>query len=109
MTQNHEIPVFDQSDIEKNKTMAGLGCFIFFLPLIVCPQSAFGRFYANQGLIFWILYILVGIVDAIIPILGFVFWILRLAIFLFELLGMINAFNGRALRAPFVGNFDLIR
>jgi hypothetical protein len=48
-TEGSAIPVFDQADIEKNKTMAGLAYLLFFLPLVACPDSPFGRFHANQG------------------------------------------------------------
>ena len=40
---------FEQADIDNNKTMAGLAYIIFFLPLLVCPQSKYARFHANQG------------------------------------------------------------
>ncbi|KJR49239.1 hypothetical protein UF75_0317 [Desulfosporosinus sp. I2] len=45
----------DPSDIEQNKTMAALAYFLFFLPLIACKDSQYGRFYANQGLLVLIL------------------------------------------------------
>ena len=38
-------------DIEKNKVVAALAYIIFFLPLMVCPESPFGKFHANQGLV----------------------------------------------------------
>ena len=40
--------VFEQTDIDNNKTIAGLAYFIFFLPLLVSPQSKFARFHANH-------------------------------------------------------------
>ena len=49
---------FDQNDVEQNKTIvlltAVLQIFIgilFFLPLVCCQGSAYGKFYANQGLL----------------------------------------------------------
>jgi len=38
---------YTAEDIEKNKTMAGLSYFIFFLPLIACPDSKYAKFHAN--------------------------------------------------------------
>jgi uncharacterized membrane protein len=74
--QNGTMPVaeiFDPADIEKNKTMAGLAYFIFFLPLLACPDSAFGKFHANQALLLLIVSIAGSIVLSIIPIIG---WLL---------------------------------
>ena len=44
---------FHPQDISDGKAMSILAYFgiLFFLPLVVCPQSRFGRFHANQGLI----------------------------------------------------------
>ena len=48
-------PNIDPADIEKNKTMAGLAYLIFFLPLLACPDSKYGRYHANQALLLFIL------------------------------------------------------
>ena len=65
---NNEIieETFDPADIEKNKTMAGLAYLIFFLPLIVCPDSKYGKFHANQGLLLLITSIVGTVVLSII-------------------------------------------
>ena len=42
---------FPQEDYEKNRVIGGLGYLVFFLPLLVCPDSRYGKFCANQGLI----------------------------------------------------------
>ena len=39
-------------DIEKNKVMAGLSYILFFLPLIACPESKYGRFHATRDCCF---------------------------------------------------------
>ena len=45
-------------DIEDNKVIAALAYIIFFLPLIVAKDSEFGKFHANQGLIYFYLALL---------------------------------------------------
>lgn len=55
-SQNQERIVVQENtytpeDIEKNKTIAGLSYFLFFLPLIACPESGYAKFHANQSLI----------------------------------------------------------
>jgi hypothetical protein len=36
--------IYTAEDIEKNKTMAGLAYFLFFLPLLACPDSGYAKF-----------------------------------------------------------------
>lgn len=102
--------VFDQEDIEKNKTMAGLAYLIFFLPLIACPESRYGKFHANQALLLLIVSIAGNIVLGIIPIIG---WILMplflIAVCVFGIMGLINGFGGKAKRLPLFGKFTIIK
>lgn len=97
-------------DIEKNKTIAGLSYLLFFLPLIVCPDSEFGKFHANQALLLWIVSAVGGIVVSNIPVIS---WILSplfgLAILIFGIVGMVNAFNGKAEELPFIGHYRIIK
>jgi uncharacterized membrane protein len=102
--------IFDPADIEKNKTMAGLAYLIFFLPLIVCPDSKYGKFHANQGLLLFIAAVAGNIVLGIIPIIG---WILMpiygLGILVFAIMGLINGLGGKAKRLPIIGKFNIIK
>lgn len=102
--------IFDSADIEKNKTMAGLSYFIFFLPLIVCPESKYAKFHANQALLLLIVSIAGNIILGIIPIIG---WILiplfLVAICVFGIMGLINGFSGKAKPLPLFGKFTIIK
>ncbi len=87
---------FDAADIDKNKIVCGISfiAFLFFLPLVACKESAYGRFMANQALITFLL----GIVINIVPVIGtlagaVVFWYM-----------IINAFMGKAKCVPFIGD-----
>lgn len=101
---------FDQEDIEKNKVMAGLAYLIFFLPLLACPDSRFGKYHANQGLVLFIASVAGTIILSIIPIIG---WILlplfSIAIFVFVILGLINGIQGKAKELPLIGKFKLLK
>lgn len=101
---------FEQPDIDSNKTIAGLAYLIFFLPLLVCPQSKYARFHANQALLLLIVAIGGNIILGIIPIIG---WILiplfALAIFILAIMGLINGFRGKAKRLPVLGKFDILK
>lgn len=103
---------FDQEDIEKNKVIAGLSYLwiLFFLPLVACPDSKFGRFHANQALVLFIISTAGSLVLGIIPILG---WILLpffgIACFVFMILGMINGFTGKAKELPLIGTIKILK
>jgi uncharacterized membrane protein len=105
-----QISTFEQTDIDNNKTMAGLAYFIFFLPLLVCPQSKYARFHANQALLLLIVSIAGNLVLGIIPVIG---WILTpvfaLAVFALAIIGLINGFNGKAIRLPLFGKYDILK
>jgi uncharacterized membrane protein len=107
---NNTAEVFDPADIQKNKTMAGLGVIIFFLPLIACPDSRFGRFYANQGLLLFILGVGGSIILSLIPIIG---WIIlpffSIAILVLAIIGLVNGLSGKAKELPLIGKFRLIK
>ena len=111
----------DPADIEKNKSMGGLAYFLFFLPLISCPESKYGRFHANQGLICLILGIAGAIVRQIlgsiflsistrlrflVTIVSLVIWVPIAAVWI---LGLLNGFNGKAKDVPVVGTIRIIK
>lgn len=109
-TNSQQEEIFDPADIEKNKTMAGLAYLIFFLPLIVCPESKYGKFHANQALLLLIVSIGGNIVLGFIPIIG---WILiplfLIAVCVFGIMGLINGFGGKAKQLPLFGKFTIIK
>lgn len=100
---------YSDDDIFKNKTMSALAYIIFFIPLIAAPESKFGKFHANQGLILLITGFVGSFVLGIIPIIG---WILlpvfSLAIFVIAVIAIVNTLNGKAKKLPFIGNINLI-
>jgi uncharacterized membrane protein len=102
--------IYTAEDIEKNKVISGLAYIIFFLPLIVCPSSPFGKFHANQGLLLFITSVLGSIILSLIPFIG---WILlplfSLAIFVFVIIGLVGAINGKAQQLPIIGKYRIIK
>ncbi|MBO4298579.1 MAG: hypothetical protein IKS52_09860 [Clostridia bacterium] len=110
---------FDAEDLKKNALPAALGCVCFPVPLIFCPKSRLGRFCANQGLILLLAYIAVqiafsvlGVVAGWIPLIG---WAIKLAGVLARAAIVLTGFylawqtyNKKPMRAPYVGDFDLI-
>lgn len=101
---------FTPEDIESNKVMAGLAYILFFLPLLACPDSPYGRYHANQGLLLLLLGLGGSIILSIIPIIG---WILLpffgIAVFIVAVIGLINGFSGKAKPLPIIGKYQLIK
>lgn len=109
---------FDPIDIEKNKTMGGLAYFIFFLPLIACPDSKYARFHANQSLLLLVLglaaRVVTSLVRAILPwpliLISPIFsFILFTAIIIIGIRGLINGFSGKVKELPIIGKYRLIK
>lgn len=94
-----------KADIDKNKTMAILAYFIFFLPLLTdAKDSKFAKFHANQALLVTLIYVAgfvltFFLIGFLIYIVGFVFWIM----------GIISAVNGEMKRLPLIGNIEIIK
>lgn len=106
MDENNQ--VYTQEDVEKNKVIAALAYFIFFLPLVAAKDSAFGKFHANQGLILLISFLIVNFIY-VIPILGWIIApLLSLALVIIGIIGAVSAYGGKAEELPVIGKFNLI-
>lgn len=106
------------NDIDQNKVfgiLAYLGILVL-VPLLAAPESKFAQFHAKQGLNLFVMY-LIGFfplfILSFIPILGILAWLGLLAIggavFVFAILGIINAANGKMEKLPVIGDFQLIK
>lgn len=113
-------PVFDTRDYEKNHLWGALAYIIFFLPLITCPSSRFGRFCANQGVLLWIMMAAVSLIFGIlglflnwIPLIGWLVGLAgnlcKLAVFALMLYYGFKAYSGHAEPLPVIGGIELIR
>ncbi|MFV0467259.1 MAG: DUF4870 domain-containing protein [Lachnospiraceae bacterium] len=101
---------FTDEDIEKGKTMAGLSYLLFFLPLIVCPDSKYAKFHANQSLILLIVAIAGNIILSIIPVIGWMLLpIFGICVLVLGIMGLINGFGGKAKQLPLIGKFTILK
>lgn len=108
---------FTTEDIARNRTWAGLGYLVFFLPLIKCKNSPLGRHCANQGLLLWIVHALLSALFGVlgrIPLLGWLFDLVGglcgLGLLVIGLLCMVQLMsNDRVCELPFIGHIRLIR
>ncbi|WP_352418985.1 hypothetical protein [Proteiniborus sp.] len=108
--ENNATQIFELEDVEKNKVMAGLAYIIFFLPLLACPDSKFGKFHANQGLLLLILGFAGSVILSFIPVIG---WLLlpvfSIVVLVFGIIGLVNGLSGKAKELPVIGKFKLLK
>lgn len=108
--QNNLDSKFDSTDIENNKNMAGFAYFIFFLPLLAAPDSEFAKFHANQSLLLFIVSIGGSFILSVIPIISWLLLpIFSLFILVLWIMGLVNAFGGKAKELPLIGQFKIIQ
>lgn len=112
---------FEENDIQQNKTMAALAYILFFLPLITCKDSKFGRFHANQGLLLLILsfvgYIVLSVLSTILAtitwrlfgIISVLYSVYGLLILALAVYGLVNGVNGKVKELPVIGKYRLIQ
>ena len=99
----------EQSEIEKNKTIAGLAYLIFFLPLLACPNSMYGRFHANQSLLLFIASIGGSVILGIMPTPAWLWLPYAITILTFAIIGVINGLRGKAKEIPLIGKIRLLK
>lgn len=109
---------FDQNDVNTNKGLAiGMAIVpvLFFLPLVMEDKksSAFLKHVANQTLLMFILgaaSTIIMTILAIIPIIGWIIDILLpIAIFVFWIINIVNAAQANGKSLPFIGNIEIIK
>ena len=85
--------------------LAYLGILVL-IPLLVTPakDSPFVRFHVNQGLLLFI----AGVISSALSVVC-IGAILGLVCFVFMILGIVNACQGRAVELPLIGKFRLLK
>lgn len=101
----------DAKDIEENKLLCILSYLgiLLIIPFLMRSNSPYVKFHSNQGLILFILNLVISVL-AIIPILG---WIVaglgNIVTFVLMILGIVNTVQGKAKELPIIGKFKLIK
>ena len=123
MNTKDETSEFEAEDISKNKIFAVLSyiSILFIIPLLAAPQSKFAKFHANQGLVLFIAEVLSGVVSSVLTaiftfisfslgaLIGALFSVVSLVLFIFAIIGIVNAAQGKAKELPLIGNFRFIK
>ncbi len=108
--------MFTQEDIDANKAIGAVATIplLFWIPLVAAKDSAFAKFYANQGLLVLLYSLAVSVVTAVLAFIPFIGGLLGsllgltvTAVFLYLL---ISALQGKARRFPIFGEkLELIK
>jgi uncharacterized membrane protein len=97
-------------DVDKNKTMAILAYFLFFLPLLAAKDSKFAMFHANQSLIILIISVAGSIIGGVLPVIGSIISaVVGIGVFVLWIMGIISAANGEMKPLPVIGSYKLLK
>ena len=105
----------DPGDVEKNKIFAVLAYFgiLFLVPLLAAKESRFAQYHANQGLVLFIVDIIVWIaffvLGFVVPLLFLFSWLVWLGVLALHIIGIVNAAQGEMKPLPVVGGWNLLK
>ncbi|MBQ8551193.1 MAG: zinc-ribbon domain-containing protein [Clostridia bacterium] len=112
---------YDAKDIADNKILslfAYIG-ILFLIPLLAAPKSKYARFHTNQGIVLFIVNIILNIAVAIVSaILGFIAlgvigmiigWVVSVVQLVLMILGIVNAVTGKAKELPVIGKIRILK
>lgn len=102
---------FSEEERTRNKYLGALcylGPVFVIIALLAERDSKFIRYHANQAIMLWILAFACALV-CIVPIIG---WIAggigSIVAFVFDIMGLVRAFKGRAVDLPLVGKYTVL-
>ncbi|EEG31173.1 hypothetical protein CLOSTMETH_01205 [[Clostridium] methylpentosum DSM 5476] len=100
----------------KDKVLAALAyCgILFFLPLVASDNLQYGKYHANQGLIFLLFCVVTNVATWIVRFIPFIGWIVSTVIgiitFILFVIGLINGASGKMQPLPVIGSmFTLLQ
>lgn len=100
-------------EIEEGKIFAFLGVFLtiigFIIVLLAKKDNKYAMYYAKQGLVLfiaWIIVWLIAMVLIFIPIIGWlIMMLLYICMLILWIIGWINALSGKEKPIPIIGKF----
>ena len=114
-------------DVQNNKAFAILAYFwlLVLVPIFAAKESKFARFHANQGLVLCIVetawWLINFIITAILihtlswstlwllSLWGVIYWLVSVGIFVFAIIGIVNAAQGSVKPLPIFGKFKILK
>lgn len=100
----------DPDDVKNNKVMAVLSYIgiLVLIPIFAAKNSKFVKFHANQGLVLFLLAIVFTALGKL-KVIGWLFDICSIAVFILAVVGIIYACQGKAKELPVVGNWKILK
>ena len=101
---------FERDDVEHNKIISLFAyCGILFIvPLLAGKDSPYARFHTNQGIILFILSVVMAFLSGF-PTIGWIFKVGQVLVAMLAILGIINAVTGKARELPLIGKFRILK
>jgi uncharacterized membrane protein len=90
------------------KTFMGILAYLGILaiiPYLAAKEDPFIKFHIKQGLVLLTLEIIVWILTVIFPPLSMLFWIIKVALLVLVIIGIVNVVKGKQENLPLVGNY----
>ena len=116
---------FTEEELEQGRTMAALAYVFFLIPLLAAREQRYAMFHTEQAIVIWIGWIVLRIGYAILRSvfyygmgigfcgLGFVDWIIWLALIIFWIMGLVSALQKKTEPLPIIGDiaskFNLVK
>ena len=102
---------YDPAEMEQQKGLAIVAFllpFLFFIPITSNKDSLYAKAVGNQSLticaadiVIWVLRMILGGIPVLGKILGFVLGLVSLALFVLQILKIVDAVNGKMRKMPF--------
>ena len=114
-------------DVQNNKAFAILAYFwlLVLVPIFAAKESKFARFHPNQGLVLCIVetawWLINFIITAILihtlswstlwllSLWGVIYWLVSVGIFVFAIIGIVNAAQGSVKPLPIFGKYKILK
>jgi len=102
---NDPIIIPSDEDIQANKGMAVLSYLgiLFLIPMLARKDSEFCHFHVNQGIVLFIIEVIVNIASYFIEFLG----ILGIVTMVLAILGIVNCVKGEVKPLPIIGSIKI--
>jgi uncharacterized membrane protein len=91
-------------EIESGKTMAFVAYLVFFIPLLMdeYKKNKFVMYHTEQSIVLLIVNLLVNVIGIVTCGIGYILFI---AVIVYYIIGIINAFGGKVAPLPLIGQF----
>ncbi|PIN76758.1 hypothetical protein COV17_01230 [Candidatus Woesearchaeota archaeon CG10_big_fil_rev_8_21_14_0_10_36_11] len=100
-------------DVEEGKVFAFLGIFLtiigFLIVLLTKKDNKYAMFYAKQGLVLFIVYVIVAVANMVLMFIPFLGWlimfILGIGLLILWIIGIVYSLSGEEKEIPLIGSF----